>query len=284
MRSILFFVLAVGLGGGIFAQEVSLFVKEVNENRSTDASDSKLELSVSVMGVTVDGTHQVKIGAITSATDDTGAVLPRMEGDFFDDQYESEAEVKITLRAPSRKATKLTSVTGHLLYLNPTEANNGLVYTKNPTGQLGKNLLAGKYDDIKVTFATRELMEKIKADNEAETKKKMDKLRESGELGEGVAQALGGLSSMLESFGGMFGFGGGSQLYFYVEGDADRLLEINVKDAAGKKINRGFSSVNDLKSVTVKEELQDDWVIELIIENEQSILKLPFTLTDVILP
>lgn len=66
-----------------FSQEVNLFAKDIKEERHLEQEDSFVELTSVITGLKIDDFNQVKLKGITSATDEDGNILKRVESFYF---------------------------------------------------------------------------------------------------------------------------------------------------------------------------------------------------------
>ncbi|WKB82589.1 hypothetical protein QYR09_06035 [Cellulophaga lytica] len=265
----------------ILAQDVNLFVNDIKEERHLDSDKSFVELTALIKGVKVDEFNQVKIKSITSASADDGSTLQKKES-FFGDDYSNNNELKIKLEAPTRKAINLINIEGVLKYFSPTEANGGKVIVKNPLNYYNKNLLSKKYKDVKVTLVDKAALDKLKEKDEKEYQKKLKELKESGVIAEGMAETVDAFKQFFEGFGG---FDEKNALSFYVEDSKEKIVDIFIYNEEGKKMNYGSSRYGAHKlSISLKEEAQPNWTIEILIESEQALKEHTFKIASVLLP
>ena len=263
------------------AQEINLFIKDVKEERRLDTDDSYVELTALIQGIKIDDLNQIKIKSITNASADDGNTLQKKES-FFGDDYSSDNEFKIKLEAPTRKATRLVNIDGVIKYFSPTETNGGKVIINNPLKSYNKNLLSKKYKDVKLTLVDKEALDKLKEKDEKEYQKKVDELKESGVLGEGMAETVDAFKQFFEGFGG---FGDENALSFYLEDPKEKIVDILIFNAEGKKMNYGRSQYGEHKlSISLKEAAQPNWKIEILIESDGALKEHTFKVANVILP
>lgn len=263
------------------AQDVNLFVNDIKEERHLESDKSFVELSALIKGIKIDEFNQVKIKSITNAAADDGSTLQKKES-FFGDDYSNNNELDIKLEAPTRKATNLVNIEGVLKYFSPTEANGGKVVVKNPLNYYNKNLLGKKYKDVKVTLVDKAALEKLKEKDEKEYQKKLNELKESGVIAEGMAETVDAFKQFFDGFGS---FGNENALSFYVEDPNEKIVEILIYNADGEKMNYGSSKYGSHKlSISLKEEAQPNWTIEVLVESEQALKELKFKIANVLLP
>ena len=263
------------------AQDVNLFVNDIKEERYLESNKSFVELTALIKGIKVDDLNQIKIKSITTAAADDGSTLQKKES-FFGDDYSSDNEFKIKLEAPTRKATKLVNIEGILKYFSPTEANGGKVLVKNPLTYYNKNLLSKKYKDVKLTLIDKAALDKLKEKDEKEYQEKIEELKKSGVMAEGMAETVGAFKQFFDGFGN---FGNENALSFYVEDSNEKIVDILIYNAEGKKMNYGRSKNGAHKlSISLSEEIQANWTIEILIESEQALKEHKFKIASVLLP
>jgi len=263
-----------------FTQEVNLFIKDVKEERHLEQEDSFIELESIIKGIKIGELNQVKIKEITLAKDDKGNILERKES-FFGDDYSDRNEVKIKLEAPTRNATSISLLEGTLKVFSPSQSNASKIIINQPLNNYNTNLLCKYYSDIKLTLIDKEAFEKLKEGDEEEYQKQIEKLKKDGGLKEGMAETI---DAFKQFFDGLSGFGSGESVSFYVEDDDDKIDEIKLLNADGKKMNYGSSSGGNSLTINTKEKIAEDWKIEILIENDKSLKEYKFSLSNIILP
>ncbi len=265
-----------------FSQEVNLFINDIKEERHLRQEDSFIELSSFIQGLTVDDLNQVKLKNISSALDDNGNVLKKMEG-FFGDDYSSRNELTIKLEAPSRKSNKLLTVEGSFKIFSPSEANGSIIKISNPLDLYNKNLLPKDFTDVTLTLVDKEALKKLREEDDEEFKKQIEQIKEETGLGEGVAESF--IGAFKQFFEGFSNFGSGESMSFYVEDEKDKIVEILIYNGTGEKMNIGSSRMgkNNL-SIDLKEKVASDWRIEIMVENEKSIKEYNFSVSNIVLP
>lgn len=280
MKKISLIVIACLLSKFSFSQEVNLFIKDVKEERRLEQGDSFIELKSIIKGVKIDELNQVKIKEIIIAKDDNGNTLERKES-YFGDDYSSKNEVTVKLEAPSRNASKISILEGVIKVFSPSQSNGSQVIVTQPLQNYNKNLLSKYYSDTKLTLIDKEAFQKLKEEDEKEYKKQIEKLKKDGGLKEGMAETI---DAFKQFFDGLSGFGSGESVSFYIEDDKDKIVEILLYNGQGKKMNYGSSSGGNSLTISTKEKIDEDWKIEILIENDKSVKEHKFSLTNIILP
>lgn len=116
-----------------------------------------IEFESIIKGVKIDELNQMKIKDIIIAKDNNGNTLGRRES-YFGDDYSSKNEVTIKLEAPSRNASKISSLEGVLKVFNPYQSNGSQIIITQPLNNYNKNLLSKYYSDIKLTLIDKEAL------------------------------------------------------------------------------------------------------------------------------
>ncbi|MCD8539643.1 MAG: hypothetical protein LRY55_07630 [Leadbetterella sp.] len=281
MKNILFMICFVCLPGTGFAQNVNVLVTDIREDRQLDQQNSSLELSIKVNGIAVDEKRKIKIGKVTKAIDNQGNSLEHIVGSF-DNDYTAYNEVKLKLQVPSRKATHLNAVEGTLKYFTPTKENKGLVEIVNPLDKYNTNLLKNLNADAKLILIDEEGLKKLKQENEAAYNKEMEKFKKENPDAEKMSGLMGGLKGFFEALFDYSAYGPG--MTFLVDDPGEKIVEINVYDDKGTKMNNGWSKSDSQLTVMLSSAPQKSWRLEVLVENAQSVKEHTFKLGEVFLP
>lgn len=268
------------LSKNAFSQEVTLFIKDIKEERRLEPENSFIELTSIVNGLKVDDLNQIKLHEITNAVDDSGNTLKEVKS-FFRDTYDSSSRLTIKLEAPARKATKISSLEGTIKQFSPSEANGSKIIVTKPLDQYNKNLLRKNYKDVKLILVDKEGLQKLKEKDEEAYNKQIEQLKKEGGLGEGLAEAVDALKQFFEGFSN---FGSGESLSFYIEDEKNKIVEILIYNEKGEKMNYGSIQGHKNLTINLREKAAPDWKIEILIENKNSLKTHKFKLTDIILP
>lgn len=261
-----------------FSQKVS--VSEINEKRSTsdNSFSNECEIELKIWGDEVRKYKFVKINKITKAIDDQGIDLlneDQKDNDFS--KIDQTAKVKLETKIPSRKAKTIKELSGEVSLYNPNQANGSEIKISNYQNKTNVNLLPNK-SEIEVIYLTKESYTKYVQENKDKKEEELKKLPEAARL---LAQGL------LGAFDGLFSSGDtdDNQVYFYVNGDKSKFVDLYFEDTTGKKIERnGSMSSNRLFTYYFEEKPNPNWKLVINIENDKSIKKIPFKLVDIELP
>lgn len=281
MKTIL---ITIGLGGLLctgFAQNVNVLVTDIREDRQLDQQNSNLELRIKVNGITVDENRKIKIGTLVKATDNLGNDLKQIKGSF-DGDYTGYNEVRLKVEAPPRNATHLNAVEATLKYFTPTKENKGIVEIVKPLEKYNTNLLKNLNADAKLILIDEEGLKKLKQENEAAYNKEMEKFKKENPDAEKMSELMGGLKGFFES---LFDYGSyGPGLTFLVDDPKEKIVEINVYDDKGTKMNNGWSKSDTQLTLMLSSPPEKNWRLEVLVENPKSVKEHTFKLGQVFLP
>lgn len=281
-NKIILITLLYFLSNSTFSQEVNLIIYDIKEERHLRQENSFIELTSTINGLDIDNLNQVKLKNITSALDDNGNVLDKMES-FFGDDYSTKNELTIKLEAPSRKSNELLTVEGIIKLFSPSEANGSIIKISNPLDLYNKNLLPKNITDVTLTLIDKEALKKLREEDDEAFKKQIEQIKEETGLGDGVAESFIGVFKQF--FEGLSNFGSGESMSFYVDDEKDKIVDIIIYNGTGELMNMGSSRMgkNNL-SINLKEKVASDWRIEVMIENAKSIKEYNFSLSNIVLP
>lgn len=281
MKAILF---TMSLGSVLctgFAQNVNVLVTDIREERRLDQKDSNLELSFKINGITIDENRKVRIVTVVKATDNLGNNLKHVVGSF-DGDYTGYNDVKLKLEAPPRNATHLTAVEATLRYFTPTRENNGIVEIMKPLDKYNTNLLKGLKTDASLILIDEAGLKKLKEENEAAYNKEMEKFKKENPEAEKMSDLVGGLKGFFES---LFDYGSyGPGMTFLVNDPGKKIVGINVYNDQGEKVNNGWSSSDKQRTIMLSSEPQNNWKLEVLLENAASVKEHTIKLGQVFLP
>ncbi|MCC9018340.1 hypothetical protein [Flavobacterium lipolyticum] len=261
-----------------FSQKIS--VSEINEKRSTsdNSFSNECEIELKISGDEVRKYKFVKISKITKAIDDQGIDLLNEDEKSNDySKIDQTAKIKLEIKIPARKAKTIKELSGEVSLYNPNQANGSEIKITNYQNKTNVNLLPGK-SGIEIIYLTKESYTKYVQENKNKKEEELKKLPEAARL---MAQGL------LGAFDGLFSSGDtdDNQVYFYVNGDKSKFVDLYFEDTAGKKIERnGSMSSNSLFTYYFEEKPNPNWKLVINIESDKSIKKIPFKLVDIELP
>jgi len=262
-----------------FSQKIS--VSEINEKRSTSENSfyNECEIELKISGDEIRKYKFVKISKITKAIDDQGLDLineDRTNSDYI--KIDQTAKIKLETKVPSRKAKTIKELSGEVSLYNPNVANGSEIKIANYQSKTNVNLVPGK-SDIQILYLTKESYAKYVKENKDKKAEELKKLPEAArQIAEGLVGTFDGLFSSDET-------DDSNKVYFYVNGDKAKFVDLFFEDATGKKIERnGSMSNNNLFTYYFDEKPNTNWKLVINIETDKSTKKVPFKLMDIELP
>jgi hypothetical protein len=276
----LLFLLIINIGS-IYSQDINFFVKEIKEERNSDQEKSFLELGISISGIKINESSQVKIKEISNAVDDKGNILKKKDS-FFDDDYSSSSNITLKLEAPSRDSKKINTIQGIVKYFTPSKDTDSKLIINNPLNKFNTNLLGNKYKNITLTLVSKEALEKLQKEDKKEYQKKIEQLKSEGVFGNEIVATVDAFKGFFEGF---FNLSNSKESFtFFIDDAEEKIVDILIYNEKGEKMNYGSSSSNRKKTISLKEEPKNDWSIEILIEDEKSLKEFKFSIENLILP
>lgn len=262
-----------------FSQKIS--VSEINEKRSTsdNSFSNECEIELKISGDEIRKYKFVKISKITKAIDDQGIDL--LNEDKNNDDYskiDQTAKIKLETKIPARKAKTIKELSGEVSLYNPNQANGSEIKIANYQNKTNVNLLPKKAG-LEIIYLTKESYAKYVKENKDKKEEELKKLPEAArQLAEGLVGAFEGLFSSDNT-------ADDNKIYFYVNGDKSKFVDLYFEDTTGKKIERnGSMSSNSLFTYYFEEKPNPSWKLVINIETDKSVKKIPFKLIDIELP
>lgn len=259
---------------------VHLFPTKVKEQRTLEAKKSYVEIDFAIVGLKVNKNKQIKLKEIVLATDNQGKKL-QLQKSSFGDNYNQQGNISLKLDAPSRKARAIKSIKGVLKYYHPTENNKGKVVIKDYKSRMNSNLLKGIDDKIVLLLIDKTSLEEKLKENDAEIKQHIDKIKDNQLVS---SEELVIINQLLQRFSTTLGSTSKKQLNFYAEGENDRIVSVNVYNKEGQKMSYSVRRMNRAWNLSLKEEMQIDWTIEILLENDLAIKEIDFIVENILLP
>lgn len=276
MRNIIILLILVKINY-VFSQQVA--VTKIEENRSDSkgsfTNNCKIELKVS--GDEVRKYKLVKLAQVTKVTDDQGIDLYKKN--TFDAKYnpiDIDGIIEIETQKASRKALTIKTLEGVINLYSPTIENKGEIRIKNFKAKTNENLLPNGYP-LKLMYLTKESLTKYKNDIQ---KKKEEDIKKLPEATRKLAETFIGLFDSLSDVSDSE-----SEITMFREGDEEKLVDLYFLDEKGEKVERnGYFSSGTLITYPFSKKIESNWTMVLNIETDQSVKKIPFKLTNIVLP
>ena len=257
----------------------NITITKIEENRSDTKSSfsNNIKLELKVAGDEIRKYKSIKLAQITKATDDQG--LDLFKKNTFDTKYNAidiDGNVEVEIQKASRKAATIKSLEGIIHLYNPTIENKGELRIQNLTKKTNENLLPASIP-LKLVYLTKESLTKYKTDMQ---KKKEEDIKKLPEATRKMAEALLGLFDNLSEISDAE-----TELTFLMEGDESKLVDIYFIDDKGEKIERnGYFKSGSLITYPFSKKIEPNWTMVINVETDQSIKKIPFKLSNIVLP
>lgn len=287
-KTVLFLLLSSALPG--FAQKPGdVVVQQVNDRR-TSGSFAELTITMEVPKVMSSQVAASRV-LVTAATDDTGGTLidaqkeaPKLESNSRGmmgggKEKDEPVTVSLSLRNPSRKATKVKEVRGDIEFFMPSRDSNSVAEVPKFLSMSGKSLT---HKALKNNGVEIQLLSKAQID--AERKKIADaKRKEYKDAGYEDGEDLDNLvkSSMEYTLNPE-----PSDVPVRVKDPKGAIQELEFVDSKGEVKHVSLNSLHeDIQSVSSWGEAPGaDWTLRVKMRTAKNIVRQPFVLTDVSLP
>jgi hypothetical protein len=262
------------------ASDVRVAVSEVNDQRSTGEFFNNLEIKLKLLGDDASSIRGIKT-TISRAVDDTGRNL-RLDDkrkDHFDTLWNSvggKIEITLKLKNAARRAAVVKEITGELQLFVPDRDPAATVLIKDFMKTGGRPISNPSLAKAGVTVAilTKKEYDSLKKDEEK-------KAKEAARM-QGLTQTM--MSAFESLLGGFFAVGE-NDLLFKVDDPSGNLIDMDVVDHAGTKIeNNGRMASQDLIVLNYNQAVPSDARLRLFLKTEKSVISVPLRLVDVALP
>ncbi|MDA8084977.1 MAG: hypothetical protein M0024_15065 [Nitrospiraceae bacterium] len=275
----LFFLLA----SPVFADDIRFSVVEVKDSRTTGQFFAGLDLKLRAMGDIIADAKGLKID-VTKALDDTGRDLLKKDGqkceEFTkpDENNTSQADIELKLKNPARKAAVVREVAGEISVFMPKRDPNATATVKAFVTHTGKPIeeKALKAAGVGLSVMTKKQFDEFKEQQKKEVKSKEGEMVR--EFGEAMTKALQSL------FGGFMEIGENS-IILDVTDPGNKVVSIEFSDATGKALRSGSSmKTGDIRVFEFNEPVPQDAQLTIYLATPKSMVKMPFSITDIALP
>lgn len=268
MKTLLHTVIAAALAHTALS-EVKVTVGDINDKRTTGKFFAGLEIELKLSGPELADAKGIRT-TVKSATDDTGAALPKAENRFGGDGFEElqkafgggfggekkadEFQVKLEFGNPPRSAKSVKTLSGSIELLIPKQDPASII-----TASVAKD--AGKPIENPV-------------------------LKAAGV--EFTLRAPGAAAKKTSAFN-LGGGSGENDLGYEIKDPKNKVASVEFFDAGGKKLEsngRMSSGFNDSKTVTISFNAKPpaDAVAKIYVVTDKSVVTVPLDLKDVPLP
>lgn len=258
---------------------LAVFAGDVTDRRRNDNLFASLEIELRLTGEAAAGARGAR-AAVEKAVDDTGRNLIKEKSDsddFAKSTGDGPPALKIELRNPARRATKVRELTGHVELFVPERDPSAQARVGKFVSQMDRPIAspALKAAGAVVTVVSRNTYE-------AEKKKDAERRKKEAE-GAGIAGAM--VNAFAGLFEGMFGDIGENDILVRVEDKGKKVFSVDVLDAAGKPVEgMGSMKVGDFWILKFMEKLPADAGLRIFVMTPKSLVTERFSLKDVPLP
>lgn len=260
-----------------YSQNITVIKIEENRSDTKSSFSNNIKLELKVAGDEIRKYKSIKLAQVTRAVDDQG--LDLFKKNTFDAKYnpiDIDGTVEVEMQKASRKATTIKSLEGIIHLFNPTIENKGELRILNFTKKTNENLLPATIP-LKLIYLTKESLTKYKA---VMQKKKEEDIKKLPEATRKMAEALLGLFDNLSEISDAE-----TELTFLMEGDEEKLVDLYFIDEQGEKIERnGYFKSGSLITYPFSKKIEPKWTMIINVESDQSIKKIPFKLSNIVLP
>ncbi len=288
---VLFFIILQFAIAAPVAKGVQIKSGDISDRRSAGQFPGSLNVELIIAGDVLAKCRGIRKISILTAVDSTGRNLLEKERERsgsavfdFDRKNDEETEIKKTMQllTPVRSATSIKELSGSLEIYAPARDPRAKVVVKGFMEKTGKPLVSDALKKVKI-----ELIVYTKAQADALKKAEEEKQRKEAESAakspvEDAADAMASAVSGL--FSGLFEIGE-TDLMFSIKDPNNKLIDLEVLDAAGKPVDTGSRSSSGDKYIVGYHELPANTAqLVLYLETPTSVIKTPFRLTNLVLP
>jgi hypothetical protein len=259
--------------------DLAVSAGDVTDRRRNDNVFASLEIELRLTGEASAGARGARV-TVEKAVDDTGRNLIKEKSDsddFAKSSGDGPPALKIELRNPARRATKVRELTGQVELFVPERDPSARARVAKFASQMDRPIaaLALKAVGAVVTVVSR---------NTYEAEKKKDAERRKKDAGgSGIAGAM--VNAFAGLFEGMFGDIGENDVLVRVEDKGKKVFSVDVVDAAGKPVEgMGSMKVGDFWILKFTEKLPADAGLQVDVMTPKSMVTERFALKDVPLP
>ena len=263
---------------------VHVMVSEVSDRRTTGQFFAGSEIKLKLVGDGLADIRGVRRVQITKAVDDTGRNLVTDEkissaGPFEFERIgkvSSQIEKTIKLGNPARKASVIKEIIGSIELYTPQKDPNAAVIVKNFTAQIGKPLALPelRQKNIEITVLNKVQYEKMKKETDERSVKKAASPE--------IADALVNVFKQL--FSGFMRVGE-NDLAFIINDPNSALVDIEINDEHGAAYKRGGRMSSErIHVLSFDRKIDDKAQLVIFLATPKSIIKVPLSLHDILLP
>lgn len=251
-------------------------IGEIKDSRTTGEFFAGLDLELKLVGDDLADVKGIRT-TITSAVDETGRDLvdpQKLKSDFeeFNTGSWQKNSVTLSLKNPARKAAVIKELNGELQFFVPKKDPSSTVKVVKIKAHTGKPIPSNVLKTAGIEFTVM---------NKADWEKHQQKEKEAAKT-EALKQ---GITDMFEGMFGSFLDVGEHDLVYMIKDPNKKLVNYEVVDAAGQRIdNNGSMSTGDTKVVNYSQALPDDASLMLYVMTPGSIQTAKLAFNSIALP
>ncbi|HSD72612.1 MAG TPA: hypothetical protein VLE54_07470 [Thermoanaerobaculia bacterium] len=252
---------------------------DVTDRRRNDNVFASLEVELKLTGEASAGARGAR-ATVEKAVDDTGRNLIKEKSDsndFTKSSGDGPPALKVELRNPARRASKVRELTGRVEVFVPERDASAEARIAKFASQMDRPIAspALKAAGAQVTVVSRKTYE-------AEKKKDAERRKKEAE-GAGIAGAMANAFAGL--FEGLFGDIDENDVLVRVDDKGKKVFSVDVLDGAGKPIDgMGSMKVGDFWVLKFSEKVPADAGLRISVMTPKSLVTENFALKDIALP
>jgi hypothetical protein len=278
----------LALPGRAAGQDLRVTAGTIEDRRTTGKFFGGLEIELKLTGDDLADAKAARV-LLKKAVDESGRdLLPEKKGDedFQKSSGSSGPDLKVNLKNPARGAGAIKEVSGDVELYAPSRDPAATVVVERLTSRMDKPIAAPalKAQNIAVRLVSPNVYRADAKKREAEMDAEMEKHKEEVKKEAGDDKTAEALMGLVKAFSGMMNDVGDNDVILQIEDEGGKLQDVEVVGKSGVIDTRGSMSSGGLKILQYSEKLPPDAKLRFLLKTKKSLLKTPFTLTNVPLP
>ncbi len=269
-------------------QDLRVTAGTIEDRRTTGKFFGGLEIELKLTGDDLADAKAARV-LLKKAVDESGRdLLPEKKGDedFQKSSGSSGPDLKVNLKNPARGAGAIKEVSGDVELYAPSRDPAATVVVDRLTSRMDKPVVSPglKAQKIAVRLVSPPVYRADAKKREAEMDASMAKHKEEVRKEAGDDKTAEALMGLVKAFSGMMNDVGDNDVILQIEDEGGKLQDVEVVGKSGVIDTRGSMSSGGLKILQYSEKLPPDAKLRFLLKTKKSLLKTPFTLTNVPLP
>ena len=278
----------LALPGRAAGQDLRVTAGTIEDRRTTGKFFGGLEIELKLTGDDLADAKAARV-LLKKAVDESGRdLLPEKRGDedFQKSSGSSGPDLKVNLKNPARGAGAIKEVSGEVELYAPSRDPAATVVVERLTSRMDKPVAspALKAQKIAVRLVSPNVYRADAKKREAEMDAEMEKHKDEVKKEAGDDKTAEALMGLVKAFSGMMNDVGDNDVILQIEDEGGKLQDVEVVGKSGVIDTRGSMSSGGLKILQYSEKLPPDAKLRFLLKTKKSLLKTPFTLTNVPLP